>query len=325
VSSQFFFVLDRLALKFSFFAIALDAMALDIGSVDLSGFKKKTICGGRQYDEFSNFYPCQILVEEKHWPTSEHYYQALKFPGPAHAQLREELRFTASPMECWKLGNSHSFALRQDWEVVKLEMMYIANLSKFSNSEHLKRLLVDCHGPIVCDGGLFWATWNAVILERIREELRDDAQKDHESLHVRVALMESYSKTASVGDQRSLESVTVFASRRQLAPKAEVAPVTLSGLEPESSNEEVLKLDLIKPEINGQPHWVSDAGLHLYLGKKRSQVAWVLDECCMETEATGHAFLTVLEDTALPCGAHVWQCWDESSNRHVAKQLVIIA
>jgi ribA/ribD-fused uncharacterized protein len=300
-------------------------MASDTGSVDLSDFKKKTICGGRQYDEFSNFYSCQILVEEGYWPTSEHYYQALKFPGPANAQLREELRNTASPMECWKLGNSHSSALRQDWEVVKLDMMYIANLAKFSHSEHLKRLLLDCHGPIVCDGGLFWATWNAVILERIREELRDDSQKDHELLRTRVALMESYSKTASVGDQRSLQSVTVFASKRQLAPKAEVAPVTVCGLETEASTEEVLNLDLIRPEINGQPHWVSNAGWHLYLGKKRGQFAWVLDECCMETEATGHAYRPVLEDLALPYGAQVWQYWDESSNRHVAKQLVIIA
>lgn len=300
-------------------------MAFDSGSVDMSGFKKNTYCGGRQYDEFSNFFASSIWAEEDYWPTAEHYYQALKFPGEANAQVREELRSAASPMECWKLGNTHRSALRQDWEVVKLDMMYLANFLKFSQNSHLKDLLVNSAGPIRCDGGLFWATWNAVILERVRESLRGDDQKNSALLE---ALFDSYREAAQSDDQRSLEAVTLWASKRQLPPKkSDISAVTLSGTAGAAFGEaETFTVDLLQPEINGQPHWVSSKGWHLYLGKKQGKVSWVVDEVLCASEATGYAFKeAALGDLALPCGAHVWQCWDECSSRHAAIDFVVTA
>lgn len=36
------------------------------------------------FGEFSNFYEASFTVHGKVWPTSEHYFQAMKFPGTPH-------------------------------------------------------------------------------------------------------------------------------------------------------------------------------------------------------------------------------------------------
>jgi predicted NAD-dependent protein-ADP-ribosyltransferase YbiA (DUF1768 family) len=37
-----------------------------------------------QFGEFSNFYAAPITLHGKVWPSSEHYFQAMKFPGTQH-------------------------------------------------------------------------------------------------------------------------------------------------------------------------------------------------------------------------------------------------
>eukprot|EP00931_Biecheleriopsis_adriatica_P011506 TRINITY_DN112597_c0_g1_i1.p1 TRINITY_DN112597_c0_g1~~TRINITY_DN112597_c0_g1_i1.p1 ORF type:complete len:299 (+),score=61.89 TRINITY_DN112597_c0_g1_i1:60-956(+) len=297
-----------------------------MASVDLSGFKKVVTCGGRRYDDFSNFAACRIWAEDDYWPTSEHYYQALKFPGTAGAALRDEIRETASPMECWKLGNSKGKTLlRKDWEVVKLDMMYQANLLKFSQSEHLRYAIVNSEGSICCDGGLFWKTWNEVILERIREELRCQEDRDADELALREALMLAYSSAVASGDQRAADAVTTWASKRKLPPKpADVSALSVSGLV--GSSAMVFRADALVPEVNEQPHWISNEGWHLYLGKKNSRCAWVIDECLAENEASGHAFFsTDGDDKNIPECRQTWSVWDDSRNRHMERELVVTA
>ena len=35
----------------------------------------------RAYGQFSNFYKAEVLIDDKTWPTTEHYFQAQKFVG----------------------------------------------------------------------------------------------------------------------------------------------------------------------------------------------------------------------------------------------------
>lgn len=299
-------------------------MALDTGSKDLSCFKKTVTCNGRRYDEFSNFHLCKIWAEEEYWPSSEHYYQALKFPGGAGIGLREAIRDATSPMESWQLGNSNKSLLRKDWEVVKLDMMYKANFLKFSQCMHLRSSILRSKGPICCDGGVFWKTWNEIILERVREELREEGEKNSSELKTRVALMEAYGSAMAAGSQRAADVVTKWAAKRQIPPESDVKPMTVSGLSAWSVA--VLYCDMLQPEINGKPHWVDEKGLHLYLGKKHGRCAWVLDECCTEYEASGEAFFEVgPEATDVPQGIRAWLVWDESARRHVPQQLDVYA
>ena len=65
-------------------------------------------------------------------------------------------------MASWKAGHGTDGGpkLRPDWEHVKVDVMYRANLAKFSQHADLLALLVGTRGPITARGGLFWKTWN---------------------------------------------------------------------------------------------------------------------------------------------------------------------
>jgi len=292
-------------------------------SVDLSSFKKTITCGGRRYDEFSNFHLCQILADGDVWPSSEHYYQALKFPGGSGEKPRQAILSASSGMESWQVGNSFRDELRKDWEIVKIDMMYKANLLKFQQSEDLQHLLVKSDGPICCDGGLFWKTWNEIVLERVREELRSKSDQATKTLQNLVGIMEAYSSAVACGDQRKIDAVTQWASKRQLPPDTDaMGTITVSGLSAKIAT--TFFVDCLKPQVNGQPHFMNDDGKHMYLGKKGDKCAWVVDQFCDADEVAGEAFmLTSKESSDLPRGKRLWQLWDDSLHRHVEGELVI--
>lgn len=91
------------------------------------------------YGEFSNFAPYPILLKGKTWPTSEHYFQAQKFPG---ASDEEEIRNEPSPMIAARMGRSRSRPLRKDWESVKDSIMREAVMAKFTQHASLRDLLL---------------------------------------------------------------------------------------------------------------------------------------------------------------------------------------
>ena len=90
------------------------------------------------FGEFSNFARFPIRLKKQLWPTSEHYFQAMKF---ADASYREQIRSAATPMLSAKLGRSRKQTLRPDWEAVKDSVMFDAVLAKFSQHENLAALL----------------------------------------------------------------------------------------------------------------------------------------------------------------------------------------
>eukprot|EP01015_Nassula_variabilis_P030467 TRINITY_DN669_c0_g1_i12.p3 TRINITY_DN669_c0_g1~~TRINITY_DN669_c0_g1_i12.p3 ORF type:complete len:118 (-),score=26.32 TRINITY_DN669_c0_g1_i12:4-357(-) len=77
------------------------------------------------YGEFSNFYPSPMTLDDKEWPTAEHYFQAMKFVG---TQYEELVRQASTPGESKRLGGKRSWPLRQDWEQVKEDIMYKLSL-----------------------------------------------------------------------------------------------------------------------------------------------------------------------------------------------------
>jgi len=68
----------------------------------------------REYGEFSNFYKAEITVNGKVWPTSEHYFQAMKFEGTDEDYI-EKIRLAETATECKRLGGSRDHPLRADW------------------------------------------------------------------------------------------------------------------------------------------------------------------------------------------------------------------
>ena len=55
-------------------------------------------------------------------------------------------------------------------------------------------------GPIKAFGFAYWAKWNAILLERIREELRPEGERDAKVLAARVAAMEAIERGVDAAD-----------------------------------------------------------------------------------------------------------------------------
>lgn len=92
-----------------------------------------------EYGELSNFSPYPIKLKGKIWPTSEHYFQAMKFDDKAY---QAKIRKNWSPMNAARLGRSRKVKLRRDWESVKENIMFEAVIAKFTQHDNLRELLL---------------------------------------------------------------------------------------------------------------------------------------------------------------------------------------
>jgi len=93
----------------------------------------------KPYGCFSNFSKHPIFLDEKTWPTTEHYFQAMKFVGTRN---EEEIREASTPMEAARLGRSRQYPIRKDWEDVKVDLMEKAISAKIEQHEIVKDILL---------------------------------------------------------------------------------------------------------------------------------------------------------------------------------------
>eukprot|EP00164_Ancoracysta_twista_P000328 GFYU01000454.1.p1 GENE.GFYU01000454.1~~GFYU01000454.1.p1 ORF type:complete len:311 (-),score=67.96 GFYU01000454.1:59-877(-) len=91
------------------------------------------------YGPFSNYSPDSVTVDDKEYPTTEHYFQAMKFIT-TDASYAEKVRLADTPGAAKRLGQKGK--LRYDWEDVKEGIMMIALRAKFTQHEKLRRLLL---------------------------------------------------------------------------------------------------------------------------------------------------------------------------------------
>jgi ribA/ribD-fused uncharacterized protein len=135
----------------------------------------------KDYFEFSNFYPATIRVDGKYWPTTEHYFQAMKFRDP---KLQQRVAACGTPSAAAKMGRDRSLPLRNNWESVKEGFMKTALLAKFSQHEDLKILLLSTKDAYLVEASPvddYWG-WGSDkkgknrlghLLMEVREELRE--------------------------------------------------------------------------------------------------------------------------------------------------------
>jgi ribA/ribD-fused uncharacterized protein len=93
----------------------------------------------KPYGFFSNFSAHPIELGGKVWPTSEHYFQAMKFEGTSH---EERVRLAATPAEAARIGRDRSLPLRKDWEQIKDDVMRVALAAKFTQHRELMQQLL---------------------------------------------------------------------------------------------------------------------------------------------------------------------------------------
>jgi ribA/ribD-fused uncharacterized protein len=100
------------------------------------------------YGFFSNFFKRKVIIDGKIWLTTEHFFQAMKFAG---TKYEEEIRNLKTAREAANSGRDRTKPLRNDWELVKDDIMRIAIRAKFTQNEDLKALLLSTNGSLLVE------------------------------------------------------------------------------------------------------------------------------------------------------------------------------
>jgi ribA/ribD-fused uncharacterized protein len=133
------------------------------------------------YGCFSNFSKHPIQLEGKTWPTSEHYFQAKKFEG---LHYEDEIRLAKTPAIAARMGNTREYVLREDWEIVKEDIMRTALKAKFTQHEDCRQLLLQTQDALLIEhtkNDNYWADGGdgkgknrlGVLLMELRDELSE--------------------------------------------------------------------------------------------------------------------------------------------------------
>lgn len=92
-----------------------------------------------KYGAFSNFSRHTVELKGKKWPTSEHYYQAMKF---LDEEVQEHVRLCKSPGGAAAMGRDKTLPIREDWDEARDQVMKDVIYAKFTQHEDLKELLL---------------------------------------------------------------------------------------------------------------------------------------------------------------------------------------
>ena len=89
----------------------------------------------------SNFSAHPVTIDGVTYPTSEHYFQAMKFAttDPAWA---EAIRNAPTPKDVARMGRDRSRVMRPDWERIKDDVMRLAVLHKFASHADIQETLL---------------------------------------------------------------------------------------------------------------------------------------------------------------------------------------
>lgn len=126
----------------------------------------------------TNFYPSEIIVGGKHYPTVEHYYQSMKTIIPDE---RLAIITASTPGQAKTLGRKCT--MRDDWNFIKYWVMLEGVRAKFTQNPKLAEMLLNTKTAILVEGTTWhdkiWGVYNMEgknwlgrIIMRVRKELR---------------------------------------------------------------------------------------------------------------------------------------------------------
>jgi ribA/ribD-fused uncharacterized protein len=131
---------------------------------------------------FSNFSRHPIVIDGTTWPTTEHYFQAMKFLGDPERQ--ERIRAARHARDAKAIAWEDGARLRADWDEVRDEVMLVALRAKFTQHADLKAILLDTGSDRLVEhtaNDRYWADGGdgsgknmlGKLLMRVRDELRE--------------------------------------------------------------------------------------------------------------------------------------------------------
>ena len=98
-------------------------------------FNSKT----KEWSWLSNFFLSPMIVQEKEYPTVEHWFQSQKF---TNTELQEKIRTCTTASQAKKLGRTRDQSFRSDWDFVKEEILFEGLKAKFTQNSLLHNLLL---------------------------------------------------------------------------------------------------------------------------------------------------------------------------------------
>ena len=137
------------------------------------------------YYEFTNFYQAPINLDGYEWPTSEHYFQAQKWPNMPGFHVK--IRHMGSAREVFEFTRQTKQAVRADWDDEKVEVMERAVRAKFMQHTDLMKLLLGTGDAELVEhtsNDRFWADGGdgsgqnmlGKVLMNVRAELRKNLE-----------------------------------------------------------------------------------------------------------------------------------------------------
>ena len=109
------------------------------------------------YGVLSNFSPHGFELDGTFWPTNEHYFQAMKFPGDP--KLQEKIRTAPTPAIAKRLGKSKG--LRPDWNEVRDSVMERGIRAKFTQNEEVRAVLLSTGDEQLIERSAWDAYWGS--------------------------------------------------------------------------------------------------------------------------------------------------------------------
>jgi ribA/ribD-fused uncharacterized protein len=80
-----------------------------------------------------------FMLDDKEWPTVEHYFQAMKFKN---GDYQDKIRLASSPKKARKLGRTRLEKIRNDWSTAKTVFMTRAVYTKCRSYDDITALLL---------------------------------------------------------------------------------------------------------------------------------------------------------------------------------------
>jgi len=99
-----------------------------------------------------------FMLDQKHWPSVEHYFQAMKFETTDEVHF-EKIRLSESPKYARKFGRVKSKKIRSDWPQVKRVVMTRALYTKCKAHEEVSAALLESASRKIMENSQYDYYW----------------------------------------------------------------------------------------------------------------------------------------------------------------------
>jgi len=123
-----------------------------------------------KYRFLSNFYPCDIVIENRVWKSAEHLYMSYK---TLNSEEKNAIWDSETPGKAKRLGQK--VTLRKDWEEIKSLIMEHVVWQKFYQNPNLARKLLATGNAELVEGNTWHDNyWGECVCENCKTKTKQN-------------------------------------------------------------------------------------------------------------------------------------------------------